>query len=166
MVWAAVDVRADLCRDVGIGALTQNWGIEGWVGLGFIARGSPANCVNERQLNFTLQLYYLTHACGPSLQVYWKVVPHGGRRPVMSYLQWHTEKTIALHTPPELLLDDWDVTWKPDIAASFPKDDKGQLVMNFCTVLQFAKCALKVPQALSFPCHPCHCARPFCARVK
>mmetsp|Transcript_48798 Transcript_48798/g.86922 ORF Transcript_48798/g.86922 Transcript_48798/m.86922 type:complete len:843 (-) Transcript_48798:1336-3864(-) len=76
-------------------------------------------------------------------EVYWKVVPHGGRRPVMSYIQWHTEKTIALHTPPELLLDDWDVTWKADIAASFPKDEKGQLVMNFCTVLQFAKCALK-----------------------
>eukprot|EP00667_Euglena_gracilis_P002973 EG_transcript_2977 len=76
-------------------------------------------------------------------EVYWKVVPHGGRRPVMSYIQWHTEKTIALHTPPELMLDDWDVTWSPALTEQTSKDDRGGLVLNFCTVLRFAKCALK-----------------------
>jgi len=76
-------------------------------------------------------------------EVYWKVVPHGGRRPVMSYIQWHTEKTIALHTPPELLLDDWDVNWRSDVADQMPKDEAGQPIINFCSVLPFAKCALK-----------------------
>ena len=52
-------------------------------------------------------------------------------------------QTIALHTPPELLLDDWDVTWKRDFAEQLPKEGNN-VIMNFCTVLPFAKCALKV----------------------
>eukprot|EP00906_Rhabdomonas_costata_P015385 RCo022130 len=77
-------------------------------------------------------------------ETYWKVAPHGGSRPIMNYIQWHTEKTIALHTPPELLLDDWDVSRLPLLREEIPREPTtGSAIINFVSVLPFSKCALK-----------------------
>eukprot|EP01001_Neometanema_parovale_P006205 NODE_257_length_2817_cov_109.691537_g241_i0.p1 GENE.NODE_257_length_2817_cov_109.691537_g241_i0~~NODE_257_length_2817_cov_109.691537_g241_i0.p1 ORF type:complete len:477 (-),score=65.97 NODE_257_length_2817_cov_109.691537_g241_i0:238-1668(-) len=86
--------------------------------------------------------YLLINCMSRKDEQYWKVAAHGGNRLIMSYVQWHTDKTIALHNPPELLLDDWDLTWQT-LKLELPQDDKKSYVMNFVTVLPFAKCALK-----------------------
>eukprot|EP01004_Peranema_trichophorum_P009055 NODE_779_length_2366_cov_29.525189_g665_i0.p1 GENE.NODE_779_length_2366_cov_29.525189_g665_i0~~NODE_779_length_2366_cov_29.525189_g665_i0.p1 ORF type:complete len:728 (-),score=79.31 NODE_779_length_2366_cov_29.525189_g665_i0:182-2101(-) len=97
------------------------------------------------------QIAYLLINCVMRNDSFWKVIPHGGKREIMIYIQWHTDKTIALHTPPELLLDDWDVSWKRDLLPKLPKDEHGGPVMNFCSVLQFARYALK---SVSMPTVP------------
>eukprot|EP00997_Jenningsia_sp_PLL12_P003339 NODE_161_length_2329_cov_77.548246_g139_i0.p1 GENE.NODE_161_length_2329_cov_77.548246_g139_i0~~NODE_161_length_2329_cov_77.548246_g139_i0.p1 ORF type:complete len:604 (-),score=190.40 NODE_161_length_2329_cov_77.548246_g139_i0:236-2047(-) len=72
---------------------------------------------------------------------YWKVHHHGGGRAIMTYVQWYNEKVISLHTPPELLLDDWELT-QIDIETQMPQ----QGALNFCTVLPFSNRALKSSQ--------------------
>eukprot|EP01006_Ploeotia_vitrea_P065876 TRINITY_DN93959_c0_g1_i1.p1 TRINITY_DN93959_c0_g1~~TRINITY_DN93959_c0_g1_i1.p1 ORF type:complete len:856 (-),score=59.81 TRINITY_DN93959_c0_g1_i1:88-2622(-) len=91
------------------------------------------------------QIAFLLSTCLAKYdEQYWKAktLGGGGSRNAMDCIQWHMDLT-PLNTPPELYLDDWELTWTKEVDQALKTKSTGDAVINFKTIMRFNTLALK-----------------------